>query len=273
MKNTILFLLILIISSCTIGLEPDVDSPIDINPEFYMSTVSMIEGSGGVSSSATVPHSVIQQGVAFQDGGLSNYPEQGQITSWVVKQDGLIYEIEVTTLYPYSDYIDETVEVYYVQDDGDELYTTSDVTYNPFTQLPDPTYREEYYTEFENGDIRRETIEVINNESSFPSDYDGFNFQYSSVVSYRQTNSSFQIDGSNVRISGIRYYGERPDGSSLTIIRENGMGVNLVINGERLRGRSDVEGNITITIDSSGNKNISGEYIFSHRGNNYTFNI
>lgn len=276
MKNIILILIVLIFSSCTFGLDPDTQGPIDIEPEFYMSTADMVLGeeSGQISTSATVPYVVIQEGLDFIGGSRSDYPEQGQETTWtVVDQGNSIYLITVETIYPYSSYLEKTVEEYYVQDNGDGEYTDADGIYNPLTQSLDSTYREEYYTEFSNGDIRRETIEVVNNEASFPSEYDGFNFQYSSIVEYDQTNTSFDIGGSNVRISGIRYYGERSDGSSITVIEEEGFATNLRLDGEIRRGRVEVEGRIIINRINVDNKTVNGEYIFSHRGNEYRYSI
>lgn len=268
MKNLIYGILVLILSSCTIGLEPDVSGGTVYDTELLTSTLEIELGNtNGISSSATIPFKKIEEGIPFENGSMDNYPEQGQRTTWKINETDQtnIYKVEVTTVYDYTNYVDRTFESYYFQDVGTlEEYSTDDPIYNIETNQTDNKYREEFYTIF-NGDIRRdEIIESIDDLTNFPDEFLNIeDITYSSVVTYEQIPQE-EVDTDNLRLDGTRYYAEYSDGTSKTVIIEEGFAVNMSHEGRVIRGRSEFEGEIIIEIDSGKNRNVEGSYNFDN---------
>ncbi len=260
MKKIILFLLaLLLLFSCSMGFEQ----------QFYTSTLDMILGSYNVSRAA-IPFSKIQQGLSFENGVLDDYPEAGQTTNWkVTNQGNNLYKLEVKTLYGYSEYISNTIEIYYVYDiDRDNKYTIIDPVYNPNTMTIDNKYREKFQTTFNNSDLRDEVITTINDSSAFPSQFN-MSLNYSSIVEYEQT--YFELSAKKIRLTGTRYYGEHSNGSR-TVIIEKGSANNLYIE-KLLRGKTTINGTIVIDINLDGEKIVSGEYTFTTKTKVYTYEV
>ena len=245
--------LIVFLSGCQFGLTPEVgdSQPITI----ITSTPNMILGDiSTISARAVAP--VWRDDVSLSDGEVSNYPAVGQITTWEV--DGTI--LTSTTTYPYTDNIIRTVESYEIDADG---YAVSKERYD-------------FFTEFSNGEIRNEIIELEWNTGVLPEDFPedivfGFGIDterrdqhFISKVTYIQRNPDIEEVASNARLNGTRWYINFLDNEQREYIREEGFIMNPDIPGFA-RGRAEIVGEFFVVYDENSNITLTGSYVIRDR--------
>lgn len=270
-KMIYLGILTILLGSCEIGLEPDTQGDTQ-SVSLYTSTVEMELGdSANISASAVAPV-WRDEYITLKNDSIENYPETGQTTEWgVTELENGLYRVESSTVYPYSELLERTTEVYYVVDkDNSGTWSTNDY-YADVDGAQNTTYRETYETTFTNGDVRVEQIQSDSTQIGFELNSDFFenDYGFASIVVYDQ--KSTVMDTSTARISGVRYYAEYDSGATRkTLIVETGNAVNLVTPDGVRRGRSTVEGRIEI-VDTSTGRTVSGEYVFTLRDGSQLF--
>lgn len=271
MKKLLLIVLSALALSCEIGLEPDVSNGQEI--EYYTATPLFYKSDSGISTSAAVPFWQ-EETLRLEDGYLQDYPVPGQETDWSVTElshisDGL-YRISATTLYPTTDVIVDTDEVYYIQDANDNGIWDSGDFYADAEGNPDTLYREKFITYFSNGDRREEEIVSDSTQPDFslPSEiYE--EYEFASKVEYTQQSSI--VDASTARINGSRWY-INTGSYEVMYIYEEGMLVNPRIEG-RPRGRSEIYGEIVVTNDPNVGYSVTGFYEVTNKDRTWSFTV
>ncbi|MBI9106258.1 MAG: hypothetical protein JEZ04_05885 [Spirochaetales bacterium] len=167
-----------------------------------------------------------------------NYPEKGQKTVVTITKTATlnVFKVSNLTTYPNRDSINNSLEVYYILNDGDTTYDTGDEICTSDGTV-DPLARESFVTTFADGTTREEKINAvlgtgittgyaefdINGDLTFPTpDADGIwtppegAAEWSSMVIYEQVEgNTYSLWSSYKNIMGVRYYTEQGSGSSL----------------------------------------------------------
>ena len=215
--------------------------------DYVMSSYFMLRGDDAITESSKAAWPAHTDEIDFPAAGQSitkkksNYPERGQKTVVTITTTGTtnIYFVENVTSYPKrKSSIVKTTESYYVKDSNtDGRYTDADQIWDTQKDEANFNKRETFETEYNNGYIRKETVEKtttqdnikfaafdINGDLSFPApNSNGIyipptdaNANYSSMVSYIQEEGNTYSFWSDYKlIVGTRYYTEHGSGSNV----------------------------------------------------------
>lgn len=250
MTKSILLIAAILINSCS--LFPAMETT--TSSESVMASLVMYAGSSPSGARAVIPYWLGED--TTQGGFRLDYPWPGQVTRWVTTEedhDGVqVYRVHAITFYPEGSAVERTDEVYQI---------TADNVY-----FPNSLEREVFETRLRDGSIRVETIVADTNHPTdrFSLDAVFFDDDYSffSVVTYTQQLQDSSGSFDNIRLIGERYYTNKNSQERL-LIKEEGFVINLVIDGQIYRGRTDVESRIEIIIDDRVVTHLQGYYRFT----------
>ena len=263
MKVVTIVFIALTISSCQFGNEPEITGE-SVDSSFIQSSVIQHAGPSSIQASAVVP--MWREGLSvIENGSLSNYPWQNQNTTWTVTEVSTdVYRIQSRTDYIDQSPLDYLVETYFIKDNNSNGVWDDGDTYTDNVGATNSLFRETFSTYFDDGQNQYTRTEEITWDSTSTSAMpetrtditDLVNqSEFVSVVEYRQQLRDIK------NLTGKRVYFQLPDSVEKMVIEESGFVINLEHEGVIYRGRTELQGTFTITIENGNQSSVVGEYV------------